>query len=696
MRARKVITIALTVLAFATFAAAKSAKNPKAVPRPNVVLITVDTLRADRVGAYGSKNIATPGMDALARDGFIFEHAIAQVPLTVPSHDAIMTGTYPFRNGVQDFTSPPLQTQFQTLAQALQRHGYDTGAVVSAFVLDRSWGLARGFNFYYDAFAASTFQQRDIGLVDRRAGESVDKALEWLRKPHNKPTFLWLHLYDPHSPYDPPEPFRTHYSGRPYDGEVAYADSQLGRLFAWLKRNDQYDNSLIVLLSDHGESLGEHGEKEHGYFLYHATTRVPLIVKLPAGKRIAQTSQRISAPVETIAVAPTILELLGIHDPIEKQFQSTSLFSRHVDRQIAYSETFYPFSSFGWSPLHSVETSRYKYVDAPQPELYDLAADPGETRNLAPQQPATAAVLKEDLEQRLAAGTPVSHPQQASQLSPEAIEKLRSLGYFAQRAPVSAEAIAKGLADPKAKLREFNGILQAADAFHAGKFEEGEALLAKAQQQEPQLYLIPFMLGEAKLKQQDWPAAQANLERALALNPNFDQAMTGLARALRLQDNSEAARGMLQKALQQNPKNYSAWYELGWVEWKLNPADALKAFQKVVEIQPNFGFAHRDLGMLHFQQKDFAEATKQLREAARLGVSEPELWNFLGICYSRTSHLSEAIRSYRRALQLDPKFAEAHANLGFAYQQLNRNQEARLSYRKACELDQHFCKYAAP
>src|SRR5919201_4066556 len=231
MRARKVITIALTVLAFATFAAAKSAKNPKAVPRPNVVLITVDTLRADRVGAYGSKNIATPGMDALARDGFIFEHAIAQVPLTVPSHDAIMTGTYPFRNGVQDFTSPPLQTQFQTLAQALQRHGYDTGAVVSAFVLDRSWGLARGFNFYYDAFAASTFQQRDIGLVDRRAGESVDKALEWLRKPHNKPTFLWLHLYDPHSPYDPPEPFRTHYSGRPYDGEVAYADSQLGRLF---------------------------------------------------------------------------------------------------------------------------------------------------------------------------------------------------------------------------------------------------------------------------------------------------------------------------------------------------------------------------------------------------------------------------------------------------------------------------------
>src|SRR5262249_14337443 len=192
---------------------------------------------------------------------------IAQVPLTVPSHDAIMTGTYPFQNGVQDFTSAPLAAEFQTIAQALERNGYDTGAVVSAFVLDRSWGLARGFKFYEDAFPASTFQEKEIGLVDRRAGVSVDKALAWLRKPRSKPFFLWLHLYDPHSPYDPPEPFRTRYQGRLYDGEVAYADSQLVRLFAWLKQGGAYNKSLIVLASDHGESLGEHGEKEHRYFL---------------------------------------------------------------------------------------------------------------------------------------------------------------------------------------------------------------------------------------------------------------------------------------------------------------------------------------------------------------------------------------------------------------------------------------------
>src|SRR5262245_36866482 len=202
-------TVILVVLASVMLLQPANAQNKKkaaASPgRANVILITVDTLRADRLGCYGSKSVATPAMDGLAKDGILFEHAIAQVPLTVPSHDAIMTGTYPFQNGVQDFTSAPLGPEFQTLAQALERNGYDTGAVVSAFVLDRSWGLARGFKFYDDAFPASTFQEKEIGLVDRRAALSVNKALAWLRKPRGRPFFLWLHLYDPHSPYDPPE-----------------------------------------------------------------------------------------------------------------------------------------------------------------------------------------------------------------------------------------------------------------------------------------------------------------------------------------------------------------------------------------------------------------------------------------------------------------------------------------------------------
>jgi len=693
LTSKAILTVTALLLSIGTSAESRKATKPEH-RRPDVLLITVDTLRADRLGSYGAKNISTPAMDSLARDGFLFEQAIAQVPLTVPSHDAIMTGTYPFQNGVQDFTSPPLSPNFQTLAQALERNGYDTGAVVSAFVLDRSWGLARGFKFYYDAFPASTFQQREIGLVDRRAGESVDKALQWLGRPRQKPSFLWLHLYDPHSPYDPPQPFRSQYQGREYDGEVAYVDSQLARLFRRLKQTGRYDNSLIVLVSDHGESLGEHGEKEHGFFLYRSTTHVPLIVKLPADKRVSESERRITRPVETIAVAPTIVELLAVKDPIQAQFQTGSLFATQSQRQTAYAETFYPFSSFGWSPLHSVETGRFKYVEAPQPELYDLSADPAEKNNIAAQQPAMLAELQADLKRRLASASKFGSTPQDSQLSPETTEKLRSLGYFAYKTPVSAEALAKGLPDPKAKLEEFNAILEAGDAFHSGNFRRGEALLARVQEQEPQLYLIPFMLGEAKAKQQDWPAAQAHFQHALSLNPNFDQAMTGLARALRLQNNNAKARELLEKALKENPNNFRAWYELGKTEASVNPAAARAAFEKTIAIQPNFSFAHRDLGMLLFQQKSYPAAAKQLSEAARLGVSDPELWNFLGICQSRMNQLAAAVQSYKRALALNPNLAEAHLNLAFAYERLKNAPAAAKEYQLACQLESRLCRSA--
>ena len=263
-------------------------------PRANILIITVDTLRADRVGCYGYAGGLTPNVDALAKDGIVFERGVAQVPLTWPSHAAIFTGTYPFHNGVQDFTGQPLSERFRTLAESLKSNGYATGAVVSSFVLDRSWGLARGFDSYDDAFAGQEFLQRNLGLVERRAEESVNHAVGWLESHSSQPFFLWLHLYDPHSPYNPPEPFRSRFATQLYEGEIAYADSQLGRLFAWLKQapNNLYDNTLIVFLSDHGESLGEHGEKEHGLFLYDSTVRVPLIVKPPS--RTGFAAQRVA------------------------------------------------------------------------------------------------------------------------------------------------------------------------------------------------------------------------------------------------------------------------------------------------------------------------------------------------------------------------------------------------------------------
>jgi len=676
-----------------TFAAAPPARKPDI----NVFLITIDTVRADHLGCYGAKDIQTPTLDALARDGIVFERAISQVPLTWPSHAAILTGLYPFQNGVQDFTGQPLDPRFRSVAQAFKEHGYATGAVVSAFVLDRSWGLARGFDFYDDAFAPEAFMNRDLGLVDRRAGESVDRAIAWLTKNPRRPLFFWLHLYDPHSPYDPPEPYRSQYQAHPYDGEIAYADHELGRLVAWLKRNQLYDRSMILFLSDHGESLGEHGEQEHGFFVYNSTVHIPLIVKPPAGSGFRRG--RVSRPVETIAVASTLLRAAGIHDTLEQQLQSPGLLdpNSQTDGE-AYSETFYPFSSFGWSPLHALETSRYHYIDAPQSELYDLVADPEEKNNLAAaQQTAIVAVLKEKLKMRLQQRpfTPVDVGGRggSAQLSPDALEKLRALGYFGFRAAVSPESLKAGLANPQDKLWEFNTILKAEDALQQRDDDQAEALLRRVQEQDPGIYVIPFLLGESALRRQNWERAAEQLQRCMELNPNFDNAMTGLARALAKLGHVEEAKSWLKKATGTNPENYRAWYETGLLEERTNPAAALSAYQKASAIQPNFSPGQRELGMALFNQKNYAAAAMHLEKARALGLEDAHLHNFLGICYSQMHQISKAAREHEHAVELDPKLAEAHLNLAYDYRLLRQPKRAQKEYEQACKLEAGFCKF---
>src|SRR6267378_276315 len=682
----------VAVAALANPPAAKPVPPAKAQPRPNVILITIDTLRADHVGCYGAKDVKTPTLDGLARDGVVFERAISQVPLTWPSHAVILTGTYPFQNGVQDFTGQPLAPQFRSVAQAFKQAGYATGAIVSAFVLDRSWGLGRGFDFYDDAFSAETFQKKEIGLVDRRAEESVGHAITWLKKTSPTPFFLWLHLYDPHNPYDPPEPYSTEYKGHLYDGEIAYADHELGKLIAWLKQSKLYDSSVIVATSDHGESLGEHGEDEHGFFVYNAAVHVPLIVKPPAGSGIP--AQRRREPVETTAVAASLLQLANVKDAIEKQLQAKGLFGKNTGSEdAAYSETFYPFSSFGWSPLHALESDRFHFIDAPQPELYDLENDPAETKNIAASQPATAAVLKEKLQQRIAHNPFSRNDTGAGNLSPDAQEKLRALGYFGFRAAVSPEALKQGLADPKDKLWEFNSILKAQDAFQRKEDDQAEALLTEVQQKDPQIYVIPFMLGESALRRQNWERAADQLRRCLELNPNFDNAMTGLARALAKLGRVDEAKSWLNKALQSNPQNYRAWYQEGLLDAASNPAAAQSAYEKTVAIQPNFSVGQRELGMLLFQQKNYAAAAPHLEKTIALGLEDARLHNFLGICYNRTNRTLKAVREFQRAIELDPKLAEAHLNLAYAHQLLHHPKAAHEEYASACKLDETFCKF---
>jgi choline-sulfatase len=679
--------MAYIIVPFAYALAATSPPPHKAAT--NVILITIDTVRADRLGCYGAKDIETPTLDALARDGIVFEHAISQVPLTWPSHAVILTGLYPFQNGVQDFTGQPLEGRFRSVTQAFQQHGYATGAVVSSFVLDRSWGLARGFDFYDDAFSPEAFANRDLGLVERPAGESVTRALAWLQKNPRRPFFFWLHLYDPHSPYDPPEPWRTQYQSHPYDGEIAYADHELGRVITWLKRNQLYDPSLIVFLSDHGESLSEHGEQEHGYFVYNSTVHIPLIVKPPAGSGFRPG--RVSRAVETTAIAPTLLRLAGIHDSIEKEIPSHILLGVDSESE-AYSETFYPFSSFGWSPLHALQTSRYHYIDAPKPELYDLAADPEEKTNLIAQQPAVAAIFKEKLTARLQDRPFTPGHSDSSELSADALEKLRALGYVVYHSPVSPEALSAGLPDPKDKLWEFNSILQAEDALRANDVGKGKSLLLQVRKKDPTMYVVPFVLGETALEAKDWDEASAELRKCLELNPHFDQAMLALSRALIFQGKGEEAKQWAQKAIQFNPQNYRAWYELGFIDSRTDKQAAISDYEKAVSIQASFAPVQRDLGLLFFQQQNYAEAAKHLAQAANLGLSGAVLYNDLGISYSRIGRQHQAIESYQQALHLDPNLAQAHLNLGFAYEQLKENSLAEREYQKACELNADVCE----
>jgi Tfp pilus assembly protein PilF len=364
-----------------------------------------------------------------------------------------------------------------------------------------------------------------------------------------------------------------------------------------------------------------------------------------------------------------------------------------VEGRGAYSETLYPLNSFGWSPLHALETERYHYIDAPTPELYDLAADAGEKNNLATRQPAVAAALKQQLH-TLEKQRPF-RPEQgnAAGISAEAAEKLRALGYVGYRSPVSADALARGLADPKDKIDEFNSILQAQDALRAGDYDGGEKLLKDVRARDPKMYIAPFYLGEAAIRQNHWDEAAREFKDALALNPNFDQAMTGLAHAVYMQGNRDEARQWIEKALAYNPQNYRALYELGTIDATADPGQAAVDFGKALAIQPNFAPLQRDFGVLEYQRKNYAEGASHLAKAVELGVKEAPIFNFLGICYSQTGRIAKAIESYRQALATDPSLAQAHLNLGYAYQQTGRAKEAAAEYETACKLQDNFCKF---
>lgn len=436
--------------------------------RPPVIIISVDTLRSDHLPVYGYRGVETPAIDAFSREAIIFDKAFSHCPLTLPSHATILTGLLPAGTGVRDNMGFKLDPTKPTLAEVLQRNGYATGAAISAYVLRRETGIARGFQFFDDRIPEHADQS--LGGIQRSGVETETVAEKWIGEHAGQPLFFLLHLYEPHAPYDAPEPYRSRF--KPYDAEIASADAIVGRFIESLKRLKIYDRALIVFLSDHGEGLGDHGEDEHGIFLYREAIQVPLIVKLPGSAHASHVHETVGLR----DVMPAILEEL--HIAIPPGLVSRPLFAGNAPSRDVYSETFYPRFHFGWSDLHSLTDGTKHYIEAPQPELYDLHTDPGETANLVSADRRTYFAMKEAIRPML------QDAAVAAPVRPEEAAKLAALGYIGS---AGTAAPGEALPDPKEKRQTFRDLRSAFALFRAGDNEPALAAFQKILRENPRM-----------------------------------------------------------------------------------------------------------------------------------------------------------------------------------------------------------------
>lgn len=663
---------------------------------PNIVLITVDTLRADALGSYGNSRAHTPTMDSLAVEGVRFERVIAQVPLTVPSHAAILTGTYPMWNRVRDWSDGGLSASVPTLAEIFKRRGYTTAAFVSAFVLDSMWGLDRGFDLYEDDFGSAAYKVIKHHSLERPAEQTVQRTLAWLEGGVREPFFLWLHLYDPHAPYSPPEPFRARFRDHPYDGEIAYTDRQLGRLMDTLKTRGLYDGALILLTSDHGEAFGEHQERQHGFFIYNPTILVPLIAKFPKG--FPTPYKTVSPIVNSVDIAPTLVHFAGLPAGDLRSFQGKSLLTL-VEKgsesapRYGYSESLYPRNAFGWHALFGIHTDRFHYILAPKEELYALDQDSGETRNLSQKEAAATAELRlalRDIHSRFSAHTGQAA---AEPVGPEVAERLRSLGYVSLAASRRVEADDPTAADPKDQIGTYNQILRAIELSEGGRWAESNAILSALRAKQPQAYLVPFLLGE-NLKAQGRPREAAkHYRQALELQPTFDQAAIGLAKASHLAEDNAQAENAYLLALEINPRNFLARLALARVYWRLNRhADAERHQLQVLAENPRLGQAHAAHGITLVRMRRFQEGLAALQRGIALGYHDAEVHNFIANAYRADGRTAKAISAYQKSLELDPKYPTAYLNLALTYAELGEPEKARAHYARACQLNPELCR----
>lgn len=679
------------LLLSAALGAGCRATPPVPTPR-HLVLVTIDTLRADRLGCYGSRDVATPNLDRIAGEGALALDASVQAPLTRPSHVSIMTGLYPAEHRIRDNVSPSLADDVPTLAQTLSKAGFRTAGFVSSVVLSAQSGLARGFDTYSDRFEVSEDDARFLNTIQRRGDGPTAEAVAWLEKqPADQPSFLWLHLYDPHDPYEPPEPYASRYAGRPYDGEVAWSDELVGRLDAALQRLGRREQTLLVVTSDHGEGLGEHGETVHGYFVYETTLRVPLLFR---GSGIVRSS-RVEATVRSVDLLPTILDLLGVGGPPGLSGRTAAKALRGEEPlggEPTYAECLVPLLHFGWSDLRALRDGRFKYIQAPRPELYDLKNDPGETTNLASAEPGRASALRTALAQRLAGERAAATDGAAAGVPEEMLEKLGALGYIGSGTATPSAATG---ADPKDKIEEYKTVnrlmREALVALREKRLKQSaegfQALLAR----KIDTFEVHYYLARALLEQGQGAAAAPHFERAIERLPAYGAAYVGLADARLSTGDGKSALAALGKGAKAAPKDASiARAEARILRRLERPSEATAAYERAIALSPKDALLRVQLGEMYRDRRDLDRAIALMREAVSLDAETASYWNSLGMVLGAKGDMPEAEKAFREATKRDEKDAQYAYNLGLALARQNRQAEAAEHFRRALSLQPGF------
>jgi arylsulfatase A-like enzyme/Tfp pilus assembly protein PilF len=638
----------LCALCLVATAMGRTAASPPAKPQPpNVILITLDTIRADRMGFLGSRRGLTPHLDALARQSVVFTHAYSQIPLTTASHATILTGTYPQFHQVNDF-GVPLAEDLPYAPYIFRGNGYYTAAFVGSLVLDPETRSAPGFERGFDTYDAG-FHRRRMGedryqAIERRGGEVVAHALAWLTAHQKGPFFIWVHLYDAHDPYDPPEPYKTRYAAAPYDGEIAYVDAAVGKLLSWLRLRGLYDGAMIAVMADHGEALGEHGEITHGMFLYDETIHVPLLFKLPQ-ERSAGT--RVDTRAELVDVLPTLLQTAGIAVPKEVQGESllSTLKPATARDRPAYAESDYPHRTFGWSSLRSLRTGKYLFIEAPRKELYDQTTDPKAEHNLATASVAVTSTLASQLD---AFREKTSTAKEAPKVSadPGLQERLNALGYVATDSSSSTMPGIKDTgADPKDKVEVVNLLHRAEMAKEDMRFKEAVPLLEQVIALEPNLPITYLQLGTALSALKNYEKAVPILRKAVEMRPDLTIPRYQLGSALFETGDFVGAAAEFETAVARSPNWPEAHLSLATAYARADRlTDAIPEYEKVIELRPNHYSAHLLLGRAQALSGNPAAALPNLVKAAELQPKSPEPHRFLADAYVQLGRQDDAKR----------------------------------------------------